>query len=237
MNEKTWTRFKHRPLEILARQLTDLEWITTTKGETQGKPGEWVCRSESGQVFILSNTAFLIRYRGIGKQAKQENRASEDPAFTAWYASYPRKVARVAAAKAWKALKPNPELIATMNRAIDLQTREKAWFKSQGRLVPQWPHPATWLNGQRWADKVEGTIDAPLPVKPLIVDGIELGPAHYGKRLTMGNNGATRIFELLSFDRARQSILVLEWDVARENETLGTMRFEKENIDCLKWQV
>lgn len=77
----------------------------------------------------------------------QESVIPPDPleGFDQWYQHYPRKVAKKAAQRAWKALKPNAEL-----RAIILaDTISREWPDEDRYKL----HPATYLNGARWEDE------------------------------------------------------------------------------------
>jgi hypothetical protein len=72
-----------------------------------------------------------------------------EPAFERFWEVYPRKVGKGAARKAWLAAiakAPEGEITAAV-------TRQK--FDHRERFIP---HPATWLNQERWLDE-EGTFD------------------------------------------------------------------------------
>lgn len=71
--------------------------------------------------------------------------------FTEFYAAYPNKKAPARARAAWcKAItRADPDVIIERVKAHAVE-----WAKSDPRFIP---HPATWLNGDRWAD----AIDAP----------------------------------------------------------------------------
>lgn len=77
-------------------------------------------------------------------------------AFEEFWATYPRRVARRAAEDAWiKACKRAPfaDILAGLRARI-------AWWdraRTDRTLVP---HPATWLNQDRWADEIEPTPQA-----------------------------------------------------------------------------
>lgn len=73
-----------------------------------------------------------------------------DELFDGFWKAYPRKVNKPSAERAWKKLKANPELLASMLSALERQKRGAAWTKDGGQFIP---HPATWLNGRRWEDK------------------------------------------------------------------------------------
>lgn len=78
-----------------------------------------------------------------------------DANFGRFWAAYPRKQAKQSAVRAWNKLKPSPELVEAMLAAIVVQSGSEQW--QRGFI----PHPATWLNGQRWEDQ-------PLTISPVV---------------------------------------------------------------------
>lgn len=86
----------------------------------------------------------------------------DDITFAYFYELYPRKVARGAAQKAWDKLNPNAELKKEIKLSLLLQMRSRRQqedfnsklHESKQKHIPDWPHPATWLNGARWADEL-----------------------------------------------------------------------------------
>jgi len=67
--------------------------------------------------------------------------------FDAWWQTYPRKVAKPAAQRAWRSALERADA-ATI--AAGLAPWLTYW---QARAEPQFvPYPATWLTGDRWAD-------------------------------------------------------------------------------------
>jgi hypothetical protein len=72
-------------------------------------------------------------------------------AFDDFWAAYPRKVGKGAARKAWKKIKPSGGLVAVMLTAIAQQKRSTDWRRDGGQFIP---HPATWLNQERWKDEL-----------------------------------------------------------------------------------
>lgn len=72
-----------------------------------------------------------------------------DDGFETFWTAYPRKVGKGAARKSWaKAAKTHPaaDIIAAATRF--------AAFRA-GQNPKYTPHPATWLNAERWADEPE----------------------------------------------------------------------------------
>lgn len=72
-----------------------------------------------------------------------------DSDFDLFWSSYPKKVGKEAARKAWKKLKPNLPLIL---KALQWQTESAQWSKENGQFIP---NPATYLNQGRWQDEPE----------------------------------------------------------------------------------
>lgn len=70
--------------------------------------------------------------------------------FTEFWKAYPNKKAKQAAAKAWKRLKPDRALFDVIMQALEAAKRSDQWSRDKGRYIP---HPATWINGQRWEDQ------------------------------------------------------------------------------------
>ena len=73
------------------------------------------------------------------------------PAFEEFWRAYPNKKAKAHAIKAWNhAIKlATPE---TIINAVNAAKRGEDWAKDNGRFIP---HPASWLNGQRWLDEIK----------------------------------------------------------------------------------
>lgn len=93
--------------------------------------------------------------RSVGRGAKQEPEH-----FAAFWQAYPRKEARAVALKAFTKLSPEDQAAAAA-RAREWFGRRPPheWMKPDGTDVR--PHPATWLNQQRWTDLTEVTITTP----------------------------------------------------------------------------
>lgn len=89
------------------------------------------------------------------RQVKDMQRISP---FDAFWSIYPRKIGKLKAQKAYqKATKGKSHLHAVMIAALKDQTERKAGAISRSEWVPEWPNPATWLNGERWEDEFELT--------------------------------------------------------------------------------
>ena len=80
------------------------------------------------------------------------------PLFDRFLFSYPHKVSKADARKAFAKLNPDTELVEAMLRALDWQKRLPAGTKDGGQFIP---YPATWLNARRWEDEQEGSPTPP----------------------------------------------------------------------------
>ena len=117
--------------------------------------------------------------------------------FEAFWSAYPRRVAKLAAQRAWKkAVKQaDPALIvASLERQV-----------GAGVFVePYIPHPATWLNNGRWEDDLPGqTVAGPV---------VELAGA-YRKACRQGNEIAKQSV------RARARDAGVAWKAVSEEIT------------------
>lgn len=77
--------------------------------------------------------------------------AEDDLLFEMFWKDYPRRTAKPAAKKAFKKLKPTMHLLAKMQQAIANQ-KATVWKDKEEQYIP---HPATWLNNERWEDEVK----------------------------------------------------------------------------------
>ena len=87
----------------------------------------------------------------------QRGSNGDDPDFTAFWQTFPNKTGKGAARKAWAKLKPSPELVTMILAAITTQNTWATWQRDGGRYIP---HPATWLNQERWTDERSGGYDS-----------------------------------------------------------------------------
>lgn len=79
---------------------------------------------------------------------------ADDDGFETFWELYPRRVAKGQARRAWARLRPNAEL---RGRIYDGVRRSAAYWNDQGTEKQFIPHPATWLNAERWEDELEET--------------------------------------------------------------------------------
>ena len=87
--------------------------------------------------------------------------------FEIFWKAYPKHINRKAAEKAFEKLKPDDDLLQTMLDAIEKQKQTSQWQESGGQFIP---YPASWLNGRRWEDEVQGKVS---PIKPVVAQDYE----------------------------------------------------------------
>ena len=94
---------------------------------------------------------------GKGKEGNEDDASN----FARFYASYPKKIAKPAAEKAFKAARANDHLVDIL---ADIERRKAGddWQKDGGKFVP---NPATYLNQRRWEDEA----DSPQPARSAIL--------------------------------------------------------------------
>ena len=90
---------------------------------------------------------------------KKSNEKENNPFFDRFWSAYPRKVAKPAAIKQFKAIDPDEETLQKMLSAIEKGKRSEQWQKDGGQFIP---YPATWLHQRRWEDQTQA-----VPVKVL----------------------------------------------------------------------
>lgn len=75
--------------------------------------------------------------------------AASGNGFPAFWQAYPKKRSKGDAEKAWKSLKPDKALQATIIAAVEQAKKRKDWVKDGGEFIP---YPATWLRDRGWED-------------------------------------------------------------------------------------
>ncbi|WP_329405486.1 hypothetical protein OG563_26860 [Nocardia vinacea] len=125
-------------------------WIYLSRFDTDAMPlAAWMKLVDSATSRLLVERELIAiaddKVRAMRGPTPRRARASEDPRFATWWAVWPRKQARAAAAKAFPGALRKIEfdaLMAATRRYVEDPNREDAYT----------PHGATWLNGERWSD-------------------------------------------------------------------------------------
>lgn len=83
---------------------------------------------------------------------ESESKSAREEAFDVFWAAYPRKVGKGAARKAFAKLPA--AVFPLLVPAVEAQKQCAQWRKNGGEYIP---NPATWLNQERWEDKLPDT--------------------------------------------------------------------------------
>lgn len=137
----------HGYIEIVSRPNTSNFYIITAmKEEDMDRPANSAAEGDN-----ISKIDFSKRKSNTTYPANSAGRV-DDPFFLSFWQAYPRRIgkgeARVAFAKACR--KDDPNVIVQAAIAYAKHCDEM-------NIEPQYrPHPATWLNQERWEDDLEG---------------------------------------------------------------------------------
>ncbi len=85
-------------------------------------------------------------------ESESESKSAREDAFDTFWAAYPRKVGKGAARKAFAKLPA--DVFPLLVPAVEAQKQCAQWRKNGGEYIP---NPATWLNQERWEDKLPDT--------------------------------------------------------------------------------
>lgn len=102
----------------------------------------------NGQAKTQASAEYEIENESIGTKKTKKPTVT---GFETFWSAYPRKVAKPNALKAFEKIQPDESLLNKMLKAIESAKTSHQWTKDGGQFIP---HPATWLNAQRWADEV-----------------------------------------------------------------------------------
>ncbi len=88
----------------------------------------------------------------INKDKNKNNKKKEEYTkdFLDFYHLYPKKVGKPKAFESWRRINLTNGLFEKIMAAVALQAKSKQWTKDGGEFIP---HPATWLNQERWNDE------------------------------------------------------------------------------------
>ncbi len=72
--------------------------------------------------------------------------------FDIFWKAYPKKKSKGQAEKAWKSIKPTPELSERIIISVKTHKNSADWKRENGKYIP---YPATFLNAKGWEDEVD----------------------------------------------------------------------------------
>lgn len=158
-------------LPVASRALAPMLWLLASEekdGAFCGDAAELAFRLRQSEKEITSalkpliDNGFFILVRDASKpladcvqlavpeteESRGRDRVETESGFASFWSAYPKKTAKPAALKAFKAQKINGELPDIL-RDIEFRVSGDDWRKEGGKYVP---NPATYLNQRRWED-------------------------------------------------------------------------------------
>lgn len=101
---------------------------------------------------VASNVPADRQHIAVPEEIREETET--DGGFALFWSAYPKKVAKVAAQKAFKTAKVNSELLDTILKDVERRKTGEQWRKENGKFIQ---HPASYLNAKRWEDEVDSS--------------------------------------------------------------------------------
>lgn len=172
------TRSNRRTVQRVIDEMVADGYLEAVKAATQHRPAVYRFIHKTGPMVwgdeprgdISSLRGDISSPRGghrppelnITKHEPKPSSSSDDDGFNKFWAEYPRKVGKGTARRAWK----------TAIKKTDLDTILEATLTyrlSCSKETQYIAHPATWLNGERWADNQESLHTTNKPDLPVWV--------------------------------------------------------------------
>jgi len=110
---------------------------------------------DSGMIALCKQNACPEERRGEERRGEQ-SRAEKDGRhpnikdFDQFWKSYPKKVAKGEAEKAWTQTTKVRPMIDVLILSVEKAKKSNDWMKDGGQYIP---HPASWLRDKRWLDE------------------------------------------------------------------------------------
>ena len=132
----------------------------------------------------------------IKDKGQNKNLGHFDAEFETFWQEYPKKIGKGAAKKAFEKARLGGVTLESLVTAVRRQKCGSQWSKDDGQYIP---HPATWLNQERWEDEV---------YSPGVNNNLGRGSGQSGT-FSHGKNdykaGMAQALEILRRDRERDN--------------------------------
>jgi predicted transcriptional regulator len=86
-------------------------------------------------------------------EPQRAERVDWDALFETFWTAYPKKKDKGHARKMWKKKVTSREIFDSVMTSVERYKRSPEWAKDREQFIP---YPATWLNGERWDDVIDG---------------------------------------------------------------------------------
>jgi hypothetical protein len=123
---------------------TETEYLQE-KSSLDIENGKYKLKTEN----VIPNGNQMIPQVRLGKDRIGNN---IDDQFEKFWKKYPRKVSRKTAKNSWNKIKLTDDLFEKIMTSLEAYCQSEQWIKDDGKFIP---HPATWLNQERWDDEIK----------------------------------------------------------------------------------
>jgi hypothetical protein len=131
---------------LTGKEREDGEKYPEPLGKHRGSIGETSGKQEGG---TGERPVSQEREREKEKEREKERNTYGDD-FLEFWKSYPKKVGKDEAWRAWKKRNGSKPSIEIIVNAVEMQKKSNQWIRDGGQYIP---NPATWINQGRWADE------------------------------------------------------------------------------------
>ena len=134
----------------IRNKLIDAGLMEFRKGK-KGVPSQYRICTFTSVANSVANSVDITTVPTVPRKTKTENNTLLLAMFDEFWDAYPKKVSKKNAEKAYAKLKPDEQTQARILDAVNAAKNSDAWLRDNGQYIP---HPATWLNGERWNDAI-----------------------------------------------------------------------------------
>jgi len=127
-----------------------------THKDKNDQPSNYADQAEikpSIDLTVDNNLKSVVNVKNAVKTPTKAISKSDANAFSLFWQKYPRRIAKAAAARVFHRAMQKTSL-ASILEALEAQINERIECGRLGVWLPDWKHPATWLNQECWADQV-----------------------------------------------------------------------------------
>jgi len=140
---KNYMREK-RSVKSESTKLTNVKQCHTIAEAEAEAEDKIVCNSYSPSYRTKADNKYTSKVNKVDRLSVYSNN------FEKFWNAYPNKKGKAAAFKVFEKKKISEKLLNSILEAIQSQKNWEEWTKEAGQYIP---HPATWLNQERWLDE------------------------------------------------------------------------------------
>jgi len=156
--------FNWHPVAWAKRQMNSDKDETNAQRQQQYRDSHKTVKLEQNAL----HNGSVTRIDTEGDKDKDTDETSKEVGFASFWQTYPKKIAKPAALKAYRAAKVKDPLLGIILSDIETRKQSDDWTKENGKYIP---NPATYLNQRRWEDG-ETAHTGPLKVNGILAGAI-----------------------------------------------------------------